>query len=167
MTLSETDRAGHLGLWFFLATVTMLFAGFTSAMLVRRTAADWQPLPVPPLLWINTGVLAVSSLTMERARRQARARSGSVAATALLGLLFLVGQVAAWRQLVAQGLFLSSNPHSSFFYILTGAHGVHLLGGLFALGYLLARRRGLNLCATYWHFLGALWIYLFAALFVM
>ena len=174
--------AGQVGLWLFLATVTMLFAGFTSAILVRRTAPDWQPIPIPELLWLNTGLLVSSSVTMERVRRLARQRQWNtmrswLVATALLGLLFLTGQVAAWRQLVARGLYLSSNPHSSFFYILTGTHGVHLLGGLFALGYLLARylpgsleparRTGLNLFATYWHFLDALWIYLFVVLFVV
>ena len=174
--------AGQIGLWAFLATVTMLFAGFTSAILVRRTAPDWQPIPIPGLLWVNTGVLLSSSFTMERVRRLARQQQASamrswLGVTALLGLLFLTGQVAAWRQLVARGLYLSSNPHSSFFYILTGTHGVHLLGGLFALGYLVARyvpdssspvrRTGLNLYATYWHFLDALWIYLFVVLFVV
>lgn len=170
----------QFGLWVFLATVTMLFAGFTSAILVRRTAPDWQPIPIPGLLWLNTAVLLSSTLTMERLRRLARqGRSDGIRtwliATTLLGLLFLVGQVGAWRQLVARGLYLSSNPHSSFFYILTGAHGVHLLGGLVALACLLVRflpdaptsapGTGVSLCATYWHFLDGLWVYLFVVLF--
>ena len=93
-----------------------------------------------------------------------------LAVTALLGVLFLAGQMGAWEQYRALGLFLSSNPHSSFFYILSGVHGAHLAGGLLGLGYLLARpgRVGaVNLCATYWHFLGGLWLYLLVMLFVV
>ncbi len=173
---------GQLGLWAFLATVTMLFAGFTSAILVRRAASDWQPIPLPGLLWLNTALLFSSSLTMERVRALAREERWKglrmwLLVTALLGVLFLVGQVGAWRQLVARGVYLPSNPHSSFFYILTGVHGAHLLGGIFALVYLLVRvlpgrliatrRTSLNLCATYWHFVDGLWIYLFVVLFVL
>ena len=175
-------NTAYLGLSLFLATVTMLFAGFTSAILVRRTASDWQPIPTPGLLWLNTALLLSSSLTMERMRVLARqerwkAMRRWLLATALLGLLFLTGQIGAWQQLAARGLYLSSNPRSSFFYILTGTHGVHLLGGLFALAYLLLRflpgspapprTTALNLCAVYWHFLDGLWIYLFVVLFVM
>lgn len=164
-----------LGLWFFLANVTMLFAGFTSAILVRRAMPDWQPLPLPPLLWVNTTVLFASSLTLERARTMARQNLLPqtrvwVLGTAVLGALFLSGQIGAWEQLRALGVFLPSNPHSSFFYILTGVHGAHLFGGLAALAYLVARpvRKGtLNLCATYWHFLDGLWLYLFIMLFVV
>ncbi len=172
---------GQLGLWAFLATVTMLFAGFTSAILVRRAASDWQPIPLPGLLWLNTALLFSSSLTMERVRGLARQERWKalrmwLLVTAVLGVLFLVGQVGAWRQLVARGVYLASNPHSSFFYILTGVHGAHLLGGILALVYLLVRvlpgslflmrRTTLSLCATYWHFVDGLWIYLFIVLFV-
>jgi cytochrome c oxidase subunit 3 len=109
--------------------------------------------------------------------------------TALFGILFLIGQLGAWRQLAANGVYLPSNPHSSFFYILTGAHVAHLLGGLLALAYLLIRTlpgssapsppraidhderlapiMTLNLCATYWHFVDGLWVYLFVVLFVL
>ena len=167
--------AHRLGLWFFLATVVMLFAGFTSAILVRRTSADWQAIPLLPLLRWNTLVLLASSVTLERVRtlvRRDRRRQVRtwLAVTALLGVLFLAGQMGAWEQYRALGLFLSSNPHSSFFYILSGVHGAHLAGGLLGLGYLLARpgRVGaVNLCATYWHFLGGLWLYLLVMLFVV
>ncbi len=173
--------AGQIGLWVFLASITMLFAGFTSAIFVRRTAADWQPMVAPGLLWLNTAFLLSSSITIERVRgfvRLGRWQSARVwlLGTTLLGVLFLAGQIAVWRELVARGVYLSGNPHSAFFYILTGAHAVHLAGGLAALAYLLARFRSasrnsasessLKLCATYWHFLDGLWIYLFVVLFV-
>ena len=168
-------EAHRLGLWFFLATVVMLFAGFTSAILVRRTSPDWQAIPLLPLLRWNTLVLLASSVTFERVRTLARRDRWKqtrpwLAATALLGVLFLAGQIGAWEQYRALGLFLSSNPHSSFFYILSGVHGAHLVGGLLGLAYLLVRPgrvRALNLWATYWHFIGGLWVYLFVILFVV
>lgn len=166
----------ELGLWMFLASVTMLFAGFTSAYLVRQTTgSDWQPMPLPAVLWLNTVLLGASSVTIERARRAEASSTGWLLATAALGVAFLAGQVSAWQELAASGVFLPSHPHSSFFYILTGAHGIHLLGGLGALAVALAggrrgawprRARGLKLCALYWHFMGALWLYLFLVLFV-
>jgi cytochrome c oxidase subunit 3 len=159
----------------------MLFVGFTSAYMVRRVSADWRPLAVPTLLWWNTAALLASSLTLEvargRLRRWAPAEAGRwVAATGLLGALFAVGQVMAWRALAAQGYYLDTNPHHSFFYVLTGTHLVHLAGGLIWVGVVLARARrlayvpgedGLGLFATYWHFLAALWIYLLLLLFVL
>ena len=174
--------SAELGLWAFIATATMLFAGFTSAIFVRRASSDWQPIPIPSLLWLNTALILVSSVTIERARSLAkdgrwRAVKGLVVVTAGLGILFVIGQFGAWRQLVSLGVYLPSNPHSSFFYMLTAAHAVHLLGGVIALIYLLARAlkgnlatpdgKDLGLCATYWHFVGGLWIYLFIMLFVM
>lgn len=176
LALEQGPTNAQVGLWAFLATVIMLFAGFTSAILVRRTASDWPRLPVPGSLWVNTAILVVSSITLERARRLTQRQRSAAAknwlrATMLLGLLFLAGQAMAWRVLSASGLYLSSNPHSSFFYILTGAHGVHLLCGLLALLWLLvgsrATRTRLKVCATYWHFLDALWIYVFVVLFVL
>jgi cytochrome c oxidase subunit III len=170
----------RFGLLVFLGTVTMLFIGFTSAYILRRTAADWRPLLAPPVLWANTVALVLSSVLLERARRRLRGwdlRGAQAAflATGILGALFVLGQVVGWRQLSARGLFLSSNPHSSFFYVLTGVHAVHLLGGLAWFAALLVRFRrmsvlpgedGLRQFATYWHFLGGLWIYLLWLLFV-
>lgn len=170
----------QLGVWALLATLSMLFAGFTSAYLVRRAATDWQRISLPAILWWNTGLLLSSSVTLEVARTYLRRwRTGALKrwllATALLGLAFLLGQLFAWRQLAAQGVYVPTSPHSSFFYMLTGVHGVHLLGGILALGYALRRvwRAGwtpadataLNLCATYWHFVDGLWLYLFVLMF--
>ena len=169
------------GLWAFLGTVSMLFIGFTSAYLIRRTSADWVPLSPPRILWWNTAALLGSSLTLQAARKRLRdwdlrALLPWVAATGTLGVLFLTGQIAAWRKLAAQGVFLASNPHSSFFYVLTGLHGVHLLGGLVWFTAVLVQVRrlaytpgedGLRLFATYWHFLAGLWVYLLHLLFVL
>jgi cytochrome c oxidase subunit 3 len=169
------------GLWAFLGTVSMLFIGFTSAYMIRRASYDWRPLSPPAILWWNTAALLASSAALEAARKRLRdwdlrALFPWVAATGFLGVLFLGGQLLAWRQLAARGLFLASNPHNSFFYVLTGAHLVHLLGGRawFAVVLVQVRRLGLTpgedglrLFATYWHFLGALWLYLLVLLFVL
>jgi cytochrome c oxidase subunit 3 len=157
----------------------MLFAGFASAYLVRREGTDWIREQLPAILGFNTFVLLASSATMEASRasfRRCRSRGVMlwIAASAMLGLVFLGGQIIAWRQLVAKGVYLPSNPYSSFFYVLTAVHGVHLLGGIVALGYLGWRvvRRGPNLagmdvlgsCATYWHFVGGVWLFLYLLL---
>jgi cytochrome c oxidase subunit 3 len=165
----------RFGLWAFLGTVSMLFIGFTSAYIVRRTAIDWRALPAPRLLWWNTAALLLSSVALERARERWRAQDGRgvaswLTATGVLALLFVAGQFRAWRVLGALGYFLASNPHSSFFYLLSGVHVVHVGGGLLwflsvlwalrAHGALSAKAgRSLSLLATYWHFLGALWLY--------
>jgi len=170
----------RIGLWAFLGTISMLFAGFTSAYVVRRAGADFRPFAAPSLLWWNSLALLASSVALELARRRLRgwdlpAARGFLAATGILGALFAAGQLAAWRQLAAQGVFLATNPHSSFFYVLTGLHGVHLAGGLVWFGVVRMRlsrmtltpgQDGLGLFATYWHFLAALWLYLALLLFV-
>ena len=171
----------RFGLWLLLATLSMMFIGFTSAYLVRRAAADWRTLPLPPVLVWNTAALLASSVCLELARRALQAwdlpaTQRWLAVTGLLGALFAGGQTVAWRQLAALGVFLSSNPHSSFFYLLTGVHLVHLAGGLAWFTAALVRLRrmayapgedGLGLFAIYWHFLGALWAYLLVVLYVL
>jgi cytochrome c oxidase subunit 3 len=132
-----------------------------------------------PLVWANTGVLLVSSWAVERARAAARAEASRatgdwLAAAALLGLLFLAGQLLLWRALAARGVFLASGPHAAFVYLLSAAHGAHVLGGIGALGwtfervrtgaYRAARYAGLTPVAIYWHFVGIVWLWLFALL---
>jgi cytochrome c oxidase subunit 3 len=170
----------RLGLWLFLGTITMLFIGFTSAYIARRASAGWGgELTPPPLLWVNTLLLLASSVTVEGARRRLRRWEPGVVAwlgvTGALGASFIAGQVAVWRSLMAQGVVLAASAHNSFFYLLTGLHVVHLLGALVWFLVVLAKARrlaytpgqdGLGLFATFWHFLGGLWVYLFLLLFV-
>jgi len=156
----------RLGMMFGLAGISMLFISLTSAYVVRQgLGADWQRTRMPDLLWANTALLVASSFTFEAARRSLSRRWLTV--TLVLGLAFLGGQLAVWSQLAASGIYLGTNPHSSFFYTLTGLHGLHVLGGLAALGYLTARvrRRWVEVTALYWHFMDGLWLYLMVLLF--
>lgn len=157
-----------------IAAVTMMFAAFTSALVMRKGGApDWAHFRLPPLLFANTVVLLASSGTLEVARR--RLRSGTpggstwLSVTLGLGVLFVAGQVAVWRDLAAQGLFLATGPSAAFFYVLTAAHAVHVLGGVTGLVYVRARVRratapplgAVGAVTTYWHFMDGLWLYLF------
>jgi cytochrome c oxidase subunit 3 len=160
--MDQRARANELLLFAILATVAMLFAGFTAAYAIRRSGADWQPVALPNIVWVNTGVLLASSVTIELRRRGLERRW--LGATIALGVCFLAGQMLAWRALTAQGIFLPTHPHSAFYYLLTAVHGVHLIGGIAALAYATAHAGAVRLCATYWHFVGALWLYLFAVL---
>ena len=148
-----------------------------SAYVVRRgLGGDWQAIRMPWIVLVNTLVLLASSLTLEKARRKLGTVAGRamLRATLLGGAVFVAGQFEAWRMLSARGLYLSTNPHSSFFYVLTGLHACHVLGGMTALGYLefRARRREdllrverwLDGTALYWHFMGGLWVYLLVLL---
>jgi cytochrome c oxidase subunit 3 len=179
---SVPARTYRTGLWIGLGAIVMLFASFTSALIVRRGISnDWAPTALPRVLFVNTMVLMMSSLTLELARKSlAAGLSGRflrcMYATFVLGLLFIGGQLLAWRELAARGVYLATNPSSSFFYLLTAAHGVHLLGGTVALGYLIVRSRELartrmkrvavDVTAIYWHFMDGLWIYILLLLMV-
>lgn len=169
-----------MGLAFALAGITMMFVAFTTTYLGHLQAGEWKPIPRPWILWPDTVILLASSAAVEWARRRLRVgdllglRRG-LAIGAALGLAFLAGQLAAWWQLAQQGVYLSSHPHSSFFYLLTGAHGAHLVGGLVALAVILPRAwRGayapptanaVTATSIYWHFLTGLWLYVFTILF--
>ena len=172
----------QLGLWIALGSITMLFAAFTSAYIVRSASTDWVPLASPPVLWMNTVLLLLSSLTMAIGLREFRnlrpfAFRKWILFTSVLGLTFIAGQLLGWRQLEDSGVYLQSNPHSSFFYVLTSVHAVHLVGGIFVLGYIVIQAtryrltpgesRAPGLVATYWHFLSGLWLYLLVVLFVI
>lgn len=163
-----------------LVAVAMLFTAFTIAYVARRQEPGWGTVVMPPVLWLTTTMLLASSGTLEWARRRIahgdiRGLQRGLAATAWLGVAFLAGQLIAWHQLAAQGAYISANQYSGFFYLLTGAHGAHLLGGLVALGiivwkayaerYGVASHAGVGVFALYWHFMDLLWLYLFALLF--
>lgn len=165
---------GFVGLLAFLGTVSMLFLGFTSALVLRRASFDWQQLAAPSLLWLSTGLLALSSLALGVARsRERRGAGGALAAAALSGALavaFVGAQFGAWRQLAEAGVFLASNPSSSFFYVLSGAHALHVLGALgwfprALTGVHAGRPDALRLYGIYWHYLGGLWLYLVVLMF--
>jgi cytochrome c oxidase subunit III len=171
-----------LGMAFALVAIAMLFVAFTTTYLGHRQEPGWTQIPLPWILWLDTGILLASSAAVEWGRRQLKRGDTMGFRRALgagggLGVAFLVGQLLAWQQLVRQGVYLSSQPHSSFFYLLTGAHGVHLLGGLVAFAVILPRAwRGaytppgsvaVNVTSTYWHFLTGLWLYVFIILFWM
>jgi len=171
--------AATVGLGVFLAVVVTLFALLISAYFMRMQLADWAQMPAPKLLWFNTGLLILSSVALQYAQVAARrGRMEDVGAGLIAGGLFafafLVGQLIAWQQLNAEGYFLATNPANAFFYLLTGLHGLHLLGGLVALGLTADKvwrgsevkevRLSVRLCAIYWHFLLALWLVLFSLL---
>lgn len=175
------------GIWVGLAAIAMMFAALTSALYVREGAAtDWRHIVLPPILWFNTLALISSSITLEVARRRVAAfmrgqeisRSGPMLwlnVTMLLGLVFVVGQYLAWLKLRSQGLYLPTNPNSSFFYVFTGVHAIHVLGGLGGLSRVMVkfrstahplRRSTIDATSYYWHFMGMLWIYLLLVLWV-
>jgi cytochrome c oxidase subunit 3 len=180
--LEPSGEPARTGIWVALAGITMMFVAFTSALFVREGSAstDWKHLAIPPILYLNSIVLIASSFTLEIARRRAAAYAKGIArgvsepmrwmyGTLALGLLFVAGQYEAWRGLRGQGIYLASNPNSSFFYVLTAVHVVHVLGGLGGLLYVISklrqpvlalRRSTLDSAAYYWHFMGGLWIYL-------
>jgi len=178
---AHRDYQLHLGMGIFLGTVTMLFGAFSSAYIVRgATSQDWQAIQLPSFLWWNTLVIAISSVSLEFARRAGKSddwrRSGIwLGATLVLAMLFFGGQVAAWQWLGSMGIGLPTTPHSSFFFMLTGLHSVHLVAGLIVLGVAGFRLLGvtaddpvsahraflpLSLGAMLWHFLAVLWVYL-------
>jgi cytochrome c oxidase subunit 3 len=168
-----------VGLGIFLAVVGSLFALFISAYAIRMQMPDWRMLPLPKILWLNTGMLVLASIALNISGKAARRRDGeelklSLLAASVTALAFLSGQLLAWRQLTANGYFLAANSANAFFYVLTGVHGLHLLGGLVALGRSIAKawqgvpperlQISVELCATYFHFLLFVWLVLLSVL---
>ena len=177
---SQTD-AYKFGMWLGVGGIAMLFAALTSAYVVRfgeaQSDSSWGSFSLPRILLLSTGILVVSSITFEFARKALRAdnRSGFnqwMWLTTALGLGFLACQLIAWRNLRASQVYVSSNPHSGFFYVLTGAHGAHLIFGVLALVFVVIRRNkysaqnrtAVEVTSIYWHFMDGLWIYLYLLL---
>jgi cytochrome c oxidase subunit III len=191
VTMPRPERS-ETGVWIGVSATMMTFAAFTSAMIVRQGASpDWLHFQLPRILYLNTLILLASSVTLGVARwkfdslSKALDHAPSLAknlfadgihwlyATCALGALFVGGQLLAWRNLIAQGLLLATNPSSSFFYVFTALHGLHLAGGICGLAYIIrklnrthgtARTTGLGAVCVYWHFMDGLWVYLFLLL---
>jgi cytochrome c oxidase subunit III len=183
----HSTEPARTGIWVGLAAITMSFAAFTSALVVRQsTATDWHHLSIPPIVFFNTLVLLASSVTLEIARNRLsqfmRNKEGTrqvpltwLGITLGLGLIFVVGQYAAWLKLRAEGLYLATNPNSSFFYVLTSMHALHVLGGLGGLlrvinklrqPVLSLRRSTMDATSYYWHFMGILWLYVLMVIWI-
>jgi cytochrome c oxidase subunit 3 len=172
-------RAYFTALQLGLAAIVMFFMALASSYIVRKGLGnDWQSMPMPKVVWFNTAILLVSSATIILARRKLDGGDREAFrswwwVTTGLGLLFLSGQIIAWRQLAAAGMMLATNPSSSFFYLLTAAHGAHLAGGILALFYVTFRQwkrsrisqaTAAELTAIYWHFMDGLWVFLLVLL---
>lgn len=172
---SPPQGLGVTGILVTLAGVIMFFAALVSAFVVRRGlgGVDWRPFEFPRILWLNTLILLASSFTIVRSRRfllvnDAKGFRHWWVVTAILGLFFVAGQLIAWSQLVDAGVYLAENPASSFFYVFTAAHGLHLLGGLVALLVVAFRKpflrklaRPTEAISLYWHFMDAMWLFIF------
>jgi len=184
MSLRFSPARYRIGVSMAIGSILMLFVALTSSYIVRSASGnDWRPIAMPKVLWLSTALIIISSITIERARRSLKQNNQAAYGTWLintvaLGIGFVASQLVAWRQLVRQGVYMAANPYNSFFYLFTAAHGVHLLGGLCALTYLLVRTRkargtidgelrrvgAADAVAIYWHFMDVLWIGLFMLL---
>ena len=179
--IDPLHEPARTGVWVGIAAIAMSFAAFTSALIVRQGSGnDWQRIAIPRILYLNTAILVLSSLTLEFARKMIASYIRSQGATRRqamtwlfatlgLGLIFVVGQYAAWLQLRSEGLYVATNPNSSFFYLLTAVHAIHVLGGLAGLSRVITRltpavpilrKSTMDATSYYWHFMGILWIYL-------
>ena len=178
----------RIALWVFLGVITSLFGLFFSAYFIRmghghgamHGISDWHSVSKPPILWFNSGVLIMSSITMQFARRAVKLNqrgrvTGYLSAGGVFAVLFLAGQLFAWHELRGSGYGLTSGPAGAFFYVLTGVHGLHLLGGLAGWLKTMVRMRtravelidvrlSIELCTVYWHYLLLVWLVMFALL---
>ena len=173
------ERALKLLLWLGQVSIGMLFAGLTSAYIVRRAAGNWEHFGLPTAFFVSTAIIIVSSITMNMAMQAVKKNAldaipRAILMTFILGIVFGISQFIAWMALIKQNVYLTgslSNPAGSFLYIITALHLLHIVGGLIALGVTFFKARakkysptgylGMKLCATYWHFLDGLWVYLF------
>ena len=169
----------RVALGFFLTIASVIFSLLGVSYVIRMSLPDWTPMAEPSQLWLNTGLLVISSILFQWARNIAKAGNKKNLMTAFIGggvfaLLFIAGQMLTWDNLQAAGYFMASNPANSFFYLLTGLHIVHLLGGLWVWSKSSIRllsgsepedvRLSIELCTLYWHFLLIVWLVMFAVL---
>jgi len=160
----------------FLAVATSFFALILSAYSLRMELGDWVPMTEPTILWTNTVVLVLASVVFQWTRNHAvsgnaaRIKPGLLL-TGVLTTAFLAGQWLAWQELNASGQYMTVNPSNAFFFLLTGVHGLHILGGMYVWGRATVRafggqemdvvRHSVELCTIYWHFLLLVWLVLF------
>ena len=185
LALDYSPPPSSTAIWVVMFAISMMFAAFTSALVVRKgSSLDWRTFQLPSILFLNTAILFASSITLEVSRRRIAKFMGNLQAqmenparwlyaTLFLGVLFVAGQYVAWSQLRAEGLYLATNPSSSFFYVLTVTHALHVLGGLCGLVYVIRKlgkttllRSTLTAAARYWHFMDLLWVYLLLLLWI-
>lgn len=163
-------------LWLFIVSVVMIFAGMTSAYIVRQSEGNWLEFDLPNVFWYTSGIIALSSLSIHWSYLAAKKDDFNslklgLIITTLLGISFLIGQWYSWVALVEQDVYFVGNPAGSFMYVFTGLHAFHLISGvIFLIIVLISSLRNrihsqnlpqLEMCVTYWHFLGGLWLYLF------
>lgn len=179
ITETPSVAAAKIGLGVFLAIIGSLFALLLGAYAMRMDMGAWRPPPMPKLLWFNTVLLILSSGALQWTKAAARrgvmeSVRGGLLAAGVFALAFLAGQLMAWRQLDAEGYYLTANPAAAFFYLITGIHGLHLLGGLVALSRTVDKawrdfavsemHLSIELCTIYWHFLLLVWFAFFGLL---
>lgn len=163
-------------MWLFLVSVVMIFISLSSAYIVKKSIGEWEFINFPPLFKVTTGIIILSSVSMHWAYLSAKRNSIKnirigLVVTALLAIAFVIGQYMAWGQLVEAGHYFVGNPSSSFIYVFTGLHVIHLLGAIIFLLIVLSKAFKyqvhskslvrIEMCATFWHFLGGLWLYLY------
>jgi cytochrome c oxidase subunit 3 len=181
-----SPAAYKLTMWMAVAAIVMMFAALSSAYIILSVGGERRPVSMPRMFFLSTGIILLSSLTIETAKRSLKRGNETryarwIIATLVLGLFFLAAQLMGWRELAAQGVYFASHPHSTFFYLFTAVHGVHLLGGIAGLSYLAirARRSGIGrtkkvvpnqtsagLMSFYWHTMDGLWVWLFLLLLI-
>lgn len=169
------------GMWLFIITVIMIFVSLTSAYVVKKGAGDWQYIEMPQLFQLTTIIIVLSSVSMHFAYISAKRNNLfnirlGVVFTAIMAVAFIIGQIQAWDELVDQGAYFVGNPAGSFIYVFTGLHVAHLVGGIIFLIIVLIsafryqvhskRLARIEMCTTYWHFLGGLWMYLYLFLLI-
>jgi cytochrome c oxidase subunit 3 len=169
--------AARVGLRFFIMVLTSMFFLFVAGYRLRMQEVDWQPIADPAILWLNTALLIVAGLVMQRARVAAEQGliikvRNNLTLAGVLTIAFLIGQYLAWQQLSESGFYVAEFPAAAFFFLLTGLHALHLMGGLLVWARATWRAwRGIevvrvklsvDLCTTYWHYLLLVWFVFFA-----
>ena len=179
-----SPAAYRVTMWVIIAAIVMMFAALSSAYIILSVDTERRVVSMPRMFFLSTGIILLSSFTIETAKRSLKRGNKTrylrwIIATLILGLLFLAAQLMGWRQLSAQGVYFASHPHSTFFYLFTGVHGVHLLGGITGLSYVAVRARckdkqvegvpnqtSAELMSLYWHTMDGLWLWLFLLLLI-